>query len=737
MNQHTDEPRFATVTAEGVDYLIYLTSPDRDYIQKNLATRGVPYELPMLTNMKSQLTAGSTVLDVGANIGNHTFYLAQVVGCQVIAFEANDELAHAMDITISEVGLGERVTVHAFALGEKPGFAEFEQAMPENLGGQSLRIGSGRIKVRALDSFGILAPISAIKIDVEGMELDVLKGGRKLIERNLPILYVESQTKESFIEISSYLTTLGYCYRDTFNATPTHLFIHKTKLKNDESVALSALNRVEHEYDLLAANKKVKKDLLDCQLKYREICQQNSSLKLENEQLQEQVQLSQAALGQADSARLRAELDAVGQKLVDANQLIERLRDEVAWERREKEFQVQQFSHNNLAIRQDVVLQEKLASEVERLAAENRSQNALLNGQQALKFALEDSKKKCAEMSFILENTKSELAQLKVEKDKLAVALKESENESAQSSDLKEQLVEMQKKQQLLQAELERQQAQAVAQDRTCEEQVLRLQSQTEQLAAMATQKRDLDAVKAKLQQLTADNTRLQQENELLSSAMEDAKNETEKSKSLAQTLLECQSQLVQTREENAKLRIQIEDLDKVLTSTQEDVLKVKELEQKLTTYVLRSERSAEEIAQLSSELEASRKDAAKIPELDAKIADLEQQRANCDGAIEFLKAEHDQYIQALTTLHEQQQRDNAQQMQIMIQKKMESLAPLQTNQERLDKLVEYRNDIEKIYSERTPLLSDLQQIEGIEKIQEKKAALDALNQQLAQFNNC
>jgi lipid II:glycine glycyltransferase (peptidoglycan interpeptide bridge formation enzyme) len=74
--------------------------------------------------------------------------------------------------------------------------------------------------------------------------------------------------------------------------------------------------------------------------------------------------------------------------------------------------------------------------------------------------------------------------------------------------------------------------------------------------------------------------------------------------------------------------------------------------------------------------------------------------------------------------------------MQILIQKKMESLAPLQANQEKLEKLIEYRNDIEKIYSERTPLLSDLQDNQRTEQIQEKKVALDALNQHLAEFNN-
>ncbi len=736
MNQHTDEPRFATVTAEGVDYQIYLTSPDRDYIQKNLATKGVPYELAMLTDMKSRLTADSTVLDVGANIGNHTFYLAQVPRCQVIAFEANDELAHAMDITASEAGLEERVTVHAFALGEKPGFAEFEQPMPDNLGGQSLRKGSGKIKVRTLDSFGIAGPVAAIKIDVEGMELDVLKGGKKLIEKNLPILYVESQTKESFADISSYLGTLGYCYRNTFNATPTHLFIHKTKLKNEAGVALSALHRVEHEYDLLAANKKVKKDLVDCQMKYREVCQLNSHLKSENEQLRQQEQANKADADQADIVKLQAEQDQAKQALAEANRQIDRLRDEVARERSEKDFQAQQYSQQNLAGRLDAALQEKLTAEVERLTAESRSQKALLEGQQALKFALEDSKKKCAEMAFILENTKSEVAQVQAERGKLAAALKERESESAQLLSLNEQLADMQKQRQLLQAELEKQQAQLASQDKASKDQVLRLQSQAEQLAVAEKQQAELDAVKAKLQQLTADNARLQAEKAQLSSAVEEARNEAAKAEDLAQVLLDCQSQLTRSQAENAKLLAQVEDLDKVLTSTQGDALKIKELEQKLAAHAAQSERAAGELAQLASELEATRKDAAKVPELMAEIARLEQQHGNHDDLVASLQAEHEQYIQGLRAIYEQQQRDNEQQMQIMIQKKIESLAPLQANQEKLDKLVEYRNDIEKIYSERTPLLSDLQGSQGIAQIEEKKAALEALNQQLAEFNN-
>lgn len=698
MNQHTDEPRFVTITAEGVDYPIYLTSPDRDYIQKNLAMKGVPYELPMLTDMKARLRAESTILDIGANIGNHTFYLAQVLGCQVIAFEANDELAHAMDITTTEAGLEEKVTVHAFAVGEKPGFAAFEQAMPENLGGQSLQKGTGRIKVRTLDSFGISVPISAIKIDVEGMELDVLKGGRKIIESNLPLLYVEAQTKESFIQISSYLKTLGYCYRNTFNATPTHLFIHKEKLKDDDHMTLSALNRVEHEYDLLAANQKMKKDLVECQAKYREICQLHKNLKADNERLQKQEQLHQTSFDQSSISQLQNELDQAKQKEVNANQIIERLRDEIARERSEKEFQAQQFSQSNRADRADVVLQEKLTAEVERLSAKNRSQKALLDGQQALKSALEDSKKRCAEISFILENTQSEVAQLQAEKNKLLDALKVKGEEGAELQKLRVLLDEAQKKQQLLKAELEKRVAQVAAHDKENKELTLQLESRASQLETMEKQTAELAALKTQQQQNAAEISRVQAENQQLSSMVEVSQAETAKLEDVERALMECQTQLAQSQEDCRRFNAQAKDLSESLAMAQSDELKVRKLEQ--------------------------------------TIVELEEQRVDQVNAIESLKAEYEKYIEGLRVLQEQQQRDNEQQLHMLIQKKMESLAPLQANQEKLNKLIEYRNDIEKIYSERTPLLRELNSDQAVEKIQEKKTALDELNLQLAELNS-
>ena len=52
--------------------------------------------------------------------------------------------------------------------------------------------------------------VKLIKVDVEGMELQVLKGARQLILRDLPILYVENDQPDKSQELIEYVWGLGY-----------------------------------------------------------------------------------------------------------------------------------------------------------------------------------------------------------------------------------------------------------------------------------------------------------------------------------------------------------------------------------------------------------------------------------------------------------------------------------------------------------------------------------------------
>ena len=182
----------ARIEQEGARYEIVLPDADEDYIQKSILNSGAPYELAMLRDMRVRLTSGDRVLDIGANVGNHTLYLAVLARARVIAFEPNVGLTAALEASVARNGLGDAIDVRTMGLGRAAGAAEFARAMPDNLGAQSLALGKGAIEVATLDSLGIEGPVRMIKIDVEGMEVDVLEGAGVLIGRDRPLLYIES-----------------------------------------------------------------------------------------------------------------------------------------------------------------------------------------------------------------------------------------------------------------------------------------------------------------------------------------------------------------------------------------------------------------------------------------------------------------------------------------------------------------------------------------------------------------
>ncbi len=206
-------------------YTLVLPDARTDHIQRIIATSNAPYELEMLQDMRQRLSPGDLVLDIGAHIGNHTVYLAKVAHAQVVCFEPNSRLYAVLAENIQRNSLEARAIAHNIALGQEHVQARFEKAIPDNPGAQRLIVGSGEISVTRLDSMSFDRPVRAIKIDVEGMELDVLDGGRKLIEHDRPVLYVECQDESSFRQFMKWAELNRYTYWDTFNATPTHLML--------------------------------------------------------------------------------------------------------------------------------------------------------------------------------------------------------------------------------------------------------------------------------------------------------------------------------------------------------------------------------------------------------------------------------------------------------------------------------------------------------------------------------
>ncbi len=160
---------------------------------------------------------GNVVVEAGANIGahTHTLPLAKLVGeqGQVYAFEPQRIVFQTLCANVALNGLT-NVVARCEAVGDAPGaitVPKLDYSRTNNFGGLSLRQdGDGeRVPVVTIDSLE-LPRCHLLKADVEGMELNVLRGAAQTIEKFRPVLYVENDRAEKSPALIKYLQSLGY-----------------------------------------------------------------------------------------------------------------------------------------------------------------------------------------------------------------------------------------------------------------------------------------------------------------------------------------------------------------------------------------------------------------------------------------------------------------------------------------------------------------------------------------------
>lgn len=223
MTPAINDPAGATVRSGDIEVSFAFPSTI-DYISNVLKTTGRFYESSFLEALTGVLSPGDLVLDVGANIGNHSLFFAKVMGCQVIAFEPVENTA---DILLHNVELNfadPNIEVRRVAVGSRPGRAAIKSFNPANLGATALaEAADGEITVTSLDAEQISGRVAFIKIDVEGMDLDVIRGGLNLIQRDRPFISCEVATPDSQKELWPLLDDMGYVPVGVYNATPTYI----------------------------------------------------------------------------------------------------------------------------------------------------------------------------------------------------------------------------------------------------------------------------------------------------------------------------------------------------------------------------------------------------------------------------------------------------------------------------------------------------------------------------------
>ena len=166
-------------------------------------------------------------VDVGANIGNHTLYLADLFDL-VVCFEPNPVAYDRLNSNIGDAGY-DSIEAIAIGLSDRKDQLPFSMSNETNLG--SARIVNSEacqfmIDVERGDVLlqgKLKGDLTLIKIDVEGHERNVIAGLGKVIETHRPVIMFECSSdtiRNDGLFIRDFLAARNYSFFGTKYATP-------------------------------------------------------------------------------------------------------------------------------------------------------------------------------------------------------------------------------------------------------------------------------------------------------------------------------------------------------------------------------------------------------------------------------------------------------------------------------------------------------------------------------------
>lgn len=165
----------------------------RDPIQRK-HRKGMFYEKAELEQIKRHLPLRGTFVDIGANIGNHSVFVAAFMApLRIIPFEPNPAACKLLLANIAMNGLLDVFDLAHLGLGlsSEPGDGYGLKGTARNLGAGRLDAGAGDIRTIRGDDALRGHKVDMIKIDVEGMEMEVLGGLSRTLRKSQPKIMIE------------------------------------------------------------------------------------------------------------------------------------------------------------------------------------------------------------------------------------------------------------------------------------------------------------------------------------------------------------------------------------------------------------------------------------------------------------------------------------------------------------------------------------------------------------------
>jgi len=213
--------------------------PIGEFISDQIRDQQIHYELELLTKIRF-LVNYSCFIDIGANIGNHSNYFS-FYGAHGWAFEpnaANYKLLclNALNFSTVKAALGDHQSkVELFTFRKAMGNSHVAGSI--NISSAGEISGTEIVDLRKLDDFDISCA-TLVKIDTEGLEIEVLRGAKHTLDKFSPALWIEvhedvnlmkSNARYLRVDIMTTVIENGYFFYYKLDNT-NYLFSKKRRL---------------------------------------------------------------------------------------------------------------------------------------------------------------------------------------------------------------------------------------------------------------------------------------------------------------------------------------------------------------------------------------------------------------------------------------------------------------------------------------------------------------------------
>jgi len=185
---------------------------EQDSISDYIMNHNNFWENDRFENWKHHFPTNGLMLDIGANIGNHCLmFHNSFPELKIMAFEMSFK---NFDLLKRNIVPYPQITGFNVAVSDGIKVIQYDDSTDHNNGGIGIKNEGNHSNLAIpLDSLNITEPVSFIKIDIEGHEIQAFNGMKELLMRDKPLIWAEDWVESGYVEgesSSQYLFDMGY-----------------------------------------------------------------------------------------------------------------------------------------------------------------------------------------------------------------------------------------------------------------------------------------------------------------------------------------------------------------------------------------------------------------------------------------------------------------------------------------------------------------------------------------------